>query len=108
MLVVASRATADAHGWPVLATVSAGSVVGCDPQEMGLGPVHAIRKLCSRYAETLAKFDTIEINEAFAAQALACMQELQLDSERVNPCGAAVLDFKCFECLDLDSMASYF
>ncbi|MCP4782068.1 MAG: acetyl-CoA C-acyltransferase [Fuerstiella sp.] len=90
MLVVASRMAAEANDWPVLATVSAASVVGCAPQEMGLGPVHAIRKLCSSHAETLAEFDTIEINEAFAAQTLACMQELQLDSERVNPCGGAI------------------
>ncbi|MEO2016801.1 MAG: acetyl-CoA C-acyltransferase [Fuerstiella sp.] len=90
MLVVASRAAADASGWPVLATVSAASAVGCDPQEMGLGPVHAIHKLCSSHGETLAKFDTIEINEAFAVQTLACIQELQLDSERVNPCGGAI------------------
>jgi len=90
MLVVASRAAAKANGWPVLATVSSSCVVGCDPQEMGLGPVHAIRKLCSTYGEKLAKFDTIEINEAFAAQTLACMQELQLASERVNPCGGAI------------------
>ena len=90
MLVVASRSAAETNGWPVLATVSASSVIGCDPQEMGLGPVHAIRKLCSHAGGTLADFDTIEINEAFAAQTLACMKELQLDSERVNPCGGAI------------------
>lgn len=90
MLVVAAREAADSNGWPVLATVSASSVVGCDPQEMGLGPVHAIRKLLTSHGSKLSDFDTVEINEAFAAQTLACMKELQLAPERVNQSGGAI------------------
>ncbi|MDG2130826.1 MAG: acetyl-CoA C-acyltransferase [Fuerstiella sp.] len=90
MLVLANRAVAEASGWTVLAIVSACSVVGCDPREMGLGPVHAIRQLCDTHGGTPEDFDTIEINEAFAAQALACIKELQLDTARVNPCGGAI------------------
>ena len=58
---------------------------------MGLGPVHAIRKLCDRQAGRVEDFDTIEINEAFAAQTLACLKELNLTGdERVNPDGGAI------------------
>ena len=90
MLVIASREAAESHDWPVLADVSASSVVGCDPQEMGLGPVHAIRKLVSTHGLSLSEFDTIEINEAFAAQTLACVKELQMELDRVNPHGGAI------------------
>ncbi|MEQ9406610.1 MAG: acetyl-CoA C-acyltransferase [Fuerstiella sp.] len=90
MLVVASREAAAARQWPVLAQVSAVETVGCDPAAMGLGPVHAVRKLCHRYDLNPDGFDTIEINEAFAAQTLVCMQELQLDRDRVNMDGGAI------------------
>jgi acetyl-CoA C-acetyltransferase len=90
MLVVADRQAADSNGWPVLATISATSVIGCDPQEMGLGPVHAIRKLLRNHGSKLSDFDSIELNEAFAAQTLACMTELQLKPERVNQSGGAI------------------
>ena len=58
---------------------------------MGLGPVHAIRKLCDRHGCRVDDFDTIELNEAFAAQALVCLKELSLTGdERVNPDGGAI------------------
>src|SRR5690606_12190313 len=66
------------------------AVVGCDPAEMGLGPVHALRQLCRTQDTSLDEFDTIEINEAFAAQTLACLQELELSAECVNRCGGAI------------------
>lgn len=89
MLVVADRQTAERKGWPVLAVLEQWASVGCDPQRMGLGPVHAIRKLVER-GLSLASCDTFEINEAFAAQTLACAQELQLDPDRLNPDGGAI------------------
>ena len=87
MLVVCDRETARRQGWQPLSVITGTTVVGCEPDRMGLGPVHAIRKLCDR----LDDFDTIEINEAFAAQTLACLKELKLTGdERVNPDGGAI------------------
>jgi len=57
---------------------------------MGLGPVHAIQKLRARFSLAVEDFDAVEINEAFAAQALACFRELHLDAARLNPCGGAM------------------
>jgi acetyl-CoA C-acetyltransferase len=90
MLVVCAEAAATRNGWSVLATIGPHAAVGCDPQWMGLGPVHATRRLCQQSELRLSEFDTIELNEAFAAQALACLQELSLDPERVNPDGGAI------------------
>ena len=73
-----------------MAIVRAYTLVGCDPEWMGLGPVHATRRLCQREQIRPADFDTVEINEAFAVQTLACMGELELDADRVNPDGGAV------------------
>ncbi|HEY0981426.1 acetyl-CoA C-acyltransferase [Schlesneria sp.] len=90
MLVVANGEFARKHNWPILARLSGGAVQGCDPVRMGLGPVHAIRKLCSRHDWTVDRFARIEINEAFAAQALACQRELKVDLEKVNSFGGAI------------------
>ena len=64
-----------------MAEFMAGTSVGCDPEKMGLGPVHAIRKLLNITGQSLGEFDTLEINEAFAAQTLACLRMLEI---RVN------------------------
>ena len=90
MLVVADREFAAAHGWPILATLMSWATCGCDPKLMGLGPVHAIRKLMDRDGMKLYPLDTIEINEAFAAQTMACARELALDESRLNPDGGAI------------------
>ena len=91
MLVLCSQKTAEQHAWRPLCALSAWASVGCDPQTMGLGPVHATRQLCSRSGLKLQDFDTIELNEAFAAQALACMLEWgDLSGTRVNPNGGAI------------------
>jgi len=90
MLVVCDEKTASRHGWRPLAAIQAHAAVGCDPKLMGLGPVHATRLLCRRSGLSPDSFDTVELNEAFAAQALACMEELQLDPQRVNPDGGAI------------------
>lgn len=89
-LVVAERALAVREGWPILAIIRASAVVGCDPQEMGLGPVHAIRELHSRHGVDWSTVATIEINEAFAAQALACAHELEISPDAINPSGGAI------------------
>ena len=91
LLVVCDRATARRHNWQPLARIVGTAVVGCAPERMGLGPVHAIRQLCDRQAGRVEDFDTIEINEAFAAQTLVCLKELNLTGdERVNPDGGAI------------------
>jgi acetyl-CoA C-acetyltransferase len=91
MLILCREETAHKHGWQPLCIVSSWAAVGCDPQIMGLGPVHASQKLCERSGRRLEDFDTIELNEAFAAQALACLKvwKRQAD-EQVNPDGGAI------------------
>jgi 3-oxoadipyl-CoA thiolase len=73
-----------------LARVVATAVAGVDPSCMGLGPVPASRKALSRAGITVDQVDLVELNEAFAAQAIACIRELQLDPERVNIYGGAI------------------
>jgi acetyl-CoA C-acetyltransferase len=90
MLVVASDEAARRHGWPILAAFDAQAAAGCDPQRMGLGPVHATARLLRATSTTVADYDAVELNEAFAAQALACMTELGLDPSRVNTCGGGI------------------
>jgi len=90
MLIVCNETTLVQKGWTPLARIAGWSVVGCDPGQMGLGPVHATRALCQRLALTIDDFDAIELNEAFAVQALACMKELNIKAGRVNPNGGAI------------------
>ena len=78
VLLLAEQEFAESNGWPILAEWIDGVVVGCDPARMGLGPVHAITTLMQRAKRDWAGIDTLEINEAFAAQALACLKALRL------------------------------
>lgn len=89
-LLLADEDFARSRGYPFLAKFVDGVVCGCDPALMGLGPVHAARKLMSRTGTALADYDAVEINEAFAAQVLACTRELQLNVSRINPHGGAI------------------
>ncbi|NQU11617.1 acetyl-CoA C-acyltransferase [bacterium] len=90
MVVVCAEHFAKEHHLQPLAKVLRGALVGCDPALMGLGPVHATRKLCQYLNLSLADFDLIEINEAFAAQTLACLEEFKLPADRVNVDGGAI------------------
>ncbi len=91
MLILCSEEAARRHGWQPLCVLSSWAAVGCDPQRMGLGPVYATQKLCQRSGCTLEEFDTIELNEAFAAQSLACLHAWQRENDdRVNPDGGAI------------------
>ena len=74
---------------PLARWVGAASA-GVDPRVMGLGPIPATRKLLERLGMDLADVDLVELNEAFAAQALACIRELGLDQEKVNVNGGAI------------------
>ena len=73
-----------------LARVITSAVAGVDPSVMGLGPIPATRKALARAGMTIDQIDLIELNEAFAAQGLACMKELGLDPARVNIYGGAI------------------
>jgi acetyl-CoA C-acetyltransferase len=89
-LVVASEAKAAALGLAPLAAYAGSAVAGVDPRVMGIGPVPAVRKLLGRAGLAPADLDLVELNEAFASQALAVVRELGLDEERVNVNGGAI------------------
>lgn len=88
VLVEASRAKA--LGLKPLAFVGGGASAGVDPAHMGIGPVPAVRKLAARTGIDPASVDLVELNEAFAAQAVACVRGLGLDESRVNVNGGAI------------------
>src|SRR5690606_27908146 len=77
-------------GLSPLARFLGGAAAGVDPRYMGIGPVPAVRKLLGRLGVALGDVDRVELNEAFAAQALACIRELELDPGRVNVNGGAI------------------
>ena len=89
-LLLASRAAAAELGLRALARVGASAVAGVDPACMGIGPVPAVRKALEREGLTVDDLDLVELNEAFAAQALPCIRELGLDPARVNVNGGAI------------------
>ena len=73
-----------------LARILAATSAGVDPRVMGIGPVPAIRKMEQKHGLKLADFDLVELNEAFAAQVLACDRELHFDREKLNVNGGAI------------------
>jgi 3-oxo-5,6-didehydrosuberyl-CoA/3-oxoadipyl-CoA thiolase len=73
-----------------MARVLATAVAGVHPDVMGIGPVPAVRKALARAGLTMADIDIVEINEAFASQSVACMDELGLDPAKTNPNGGAI------------------
>ncbi len=89
-LLVTSEARAAQLGLRPKARVLGSAAVGLDPAVMGLGPIAATRKVLDRTGLTIDQFDVIELNEAFAAQALPCIRELGFDPARVNPNGGAI------------------
>lgn len=89
-VLIASEGALRTHGLTPLARWVGGAAAGIDPRIMGVGPVPATRKLLTRTGLSVADLDRIELNEAFAAQALAVMADLELDPARVNPTGGAI------------------
>jgi acetyl-CoA C-acetyltransferase/3-oxo-5,6-didehydrosuberyl-CoA/3-oxoadipyl-CoA thiolase len=87
--VVSAEAAEALNGRP-LARIVATAVAGVDPSVMGIGPVPATRKALVRAGLSVEQLDLIELNEAFAAQSLACIRELKLDPARVNIYGGAI------------------
>ena len=92
VLLLASEAAASRFGLTPLGRVTGMASAGVPPRTMGLGPVPAIRKLLAQQGRALADYDVVEINEAFAAQVLACTRALGLpdDADFVNPNGGAI------------------
>lgn len=90
MVLLAGDDALKKHGLTSRARVIASAAVGCDPAVMGLGPIGAIRKVCAMTGWSLDSVEAIEINEAFAVQALACARELGIDLARLNQRGGAI------------------
>ncbi|UQA62475.1 thiolase family protein [Polyangium aurulentum] len=89
-LMLASREVVEATGVKPLARVVATATAGVDPSFMGEGPIPAVKKLLGRVGLRAPNVDLVELNEAFAAQSLACIRALELDPERVNVRGGAI------------------
>jgi acetyl-CoA C-acetyltransferase len=101
-LLVTSREFAEKNGLPIRATIKSYASGAVDPQYMGLGPVPATRKVLRMTGYSIKDMDVIELNEAFASQAIACMRELDIPryaeskefcdpgNEKVNPCGSGI------------------
>ena len=89
-VLVTTEDYAKAHGLAPLTRLRSIAVAGCAPEIMGIGPVEATRKALARAGVELGDIDVIELNEAFAAQALACVDELGLDLDKTNIDGGAL------------------
>jgi acetyl-CoA C-acetyltransferase len=89
-VVLMSAEAAERLGAPVRGRILSYSYCGVDPKIMGIGPVPAVRKALERAGRSLDEVDVIELNEAFAAQSLAVIKDLELDREKVNPNGGAI------------------
>ena len=91
-LIIASEKAVKAHGLTPIARIMGGAAAGVPPRIMGIGPVPATRKLCQRLKLSAQDFDVIELNEAFAAQALAVLRQLGIEdaADHVNPNGGAI------------------
>lgn len=89
-VLVTSEEYANANGLTILARIKSVAVSGCEPEIMGIGPVSASRKALERAGLAVGDLDVVELNEAFASQALACSNELGLRPETVNLDGGAI------------------
>ena len=89
-VVLASEDFAKKNNLQPLARIVAWTQAGVDPRTMGIGPVPAVRLLEQRHGAKLQEFDVIELNEAFAAQVIACDRELHMDGEKLNVNGGAI------------------
>lgn len=89
-LVLMARSRAEKLGLHPRARVVASAVAGVDPAYMGMGPIPATRKVLQRAGLSIKDMDVIELNEAFTAQVLACMRELEIDEEKLNVHGGSI------------------
>ncbi|MEM7243805.1 MAG: thiolase family protein [Acidobacteriota bacterium] len=89
-VIVASEAAVEKHGLTPLASIRDATVTGVDPKTMGIGPVPATQALFERQGLSWDDVDLVELNEAFAAQVLACVRELDLPTDKLNVNGGAI------------------
>ncbi|MFC0687361.1 thiolase family protein [Novosphingobium clariflavum] len=89
-VLVTTEDYARAHGLPILARIKSVAISGCAPETMGLGPILSSRKALERAGIAAGDLDVVELNEAFASQALACIKDLGLDVAKVNIDGGAI------------------
>jgi len=89
-VLVTSEEFARRHGLEILARIKSVAVSGCEPEVMGLGPIAASKKALERAGVAVADLDVVEINEAFASQAIACIRDLGLKDETINLDGGAI------------------
>lgn len=89
-VVLMSKEKVEELGIKPIAKFIGYQVAGCDPSLMGLGPIYAVPKVMNTTGLTVDDMDVIELNEAFAAQAIPCINELKLDPAKVNPNGGAI------------------
>lgn len=88
--IVCSENYAKSHGLEILASIRSFAVHGCEPETMGLGPIFATNKALAKAGLTINDIDIVELNEAFASQALACIRDLKLDMNKINLDGGAI------------------
>lgn len=89
-VVLMDAGLAERDGIKPIAKLKSFAVAGCDSEKMGLGPIYAVPKALRRAGLTIDDMDVIELNEAFAAQAIPCIRELKMDPAKVNPYGGAI------------------
>lgn len=89
-LLLASEDAVTQHNLTPLLRIEAWTAAGVDPKRMGIGPVPAVRKLTEAMGTDIGAFDLVELNEAFAAQVIACDRELKIDPERLNVHGGSI------------------
>src|SRR5204863_10204030 len=89
-VIVTSAAFAREHGLTPLARFVTYATAGVEPERFGIGPVPAIRKALNLAGLTLDQIEVVELNEAFAAQVIACLRELPIDPDRLNVNGGAI------------------
>jgi acetyl-CoA acyltransferase len=89
-VLVCSEAYADKHGLQPLARIKSIAVAGCAPEIMGIGPVAATQKALARAGIEIGAIDVVELNEAFASQAIACARELGINQDIINLDGGAI------------------
>jgi acetyl-CoA C-acetyltransferase len=89
-VVLMERKAAEARGLKPMARIVDYAFAGVDPRFMGIGPVPAVRNLFAKTGMSVADIDVFEVNEAFAAQALAVVRDLELPMDKVNPNGSGI------------------
>ncbi|WP_267433951.1 thiolase family protein [Sphingomonas sp. GM_Shp_1] len=89
-VLVTSEEFAKKHGLTILARIKSVAISGCEPETMGLGPIASSKKALSRAGIASSDLDVVEINEAFASQAIACIRDLGLKEDAINKDGGAI------------------